>query len=203
MKKEIEKHKCHAELVSASDPSAQGARCRNKFGMTRGIGFTLAEVLITLGIIGVVAALTMPSLTASYRKKVVETRLQKFYSVMQQAVTLSEVDNGDRSVWLATYSAAPDKKEWYEQYLGPYIKSTKVTAGTNGRDVYIDFIDGTTVMIGMGVVSFYPNGTNITVKKGVNVFNFDNNFQPYSFAWDGDPAQFKTGKSHGGICYAT
>ena len=32
-------------------------------------GFTLAEVLITLGIIGVVAALTLPSLITNYRKK--------------------------------------------------------------------------------------------------------------------------------------
>lgn len=31
-------------------------------------GFTLAEVLITLGIIGVVVALTLPTLLASYRK---------------------------------------------------------------------------------------------------------------------------------------
>lgn len=32
--------------------------------------FTLAEVLVTLGIIGVVAALTMPTLIANYRKQV-------------------------------------------------------------------------------------------------------------------------------------
>lgn len=31
-------------------------------------GFTLAEVLVTLGIIGVVAALTMPALIANYKK---------------------------------------------------------------------------------------------------------------------------------------
>ncbi len=33
-------------------------------------GFTLAEVLITLGIIGVVAAITIPSLITNYQKTV-------------------------------------------------------------------------------------------------------------------------------------
>lgn len=32
-------------------------------------GFTLAEVLITLGIIGVIAALTLPNLITQYQKK--------------------------------------------------------------------------------------------------------------------------------------
>ena len=40
------------------------------------VAFTLAEVLITLGIIGVVAAMTMPMLIAKYQKLVVETIVQ-------------------------------------------------------------------------------------------------------------------------------
>ena len=38
--------------------------------------FTLAEVLITLGIIGVVAALTIPSIVADYRNKQTATQLK-------------------------------------------------------------------------------------------------------------------------------
>ena len=41
------------------------------------LGFTLAEVLITLGIIGIVAALTIPQLISNYQKKVVPIRLKK------------------------------------------------------------------------------------------------------------------------------
>ena len=44
--------------------------------------FTLSEVLITLGIIGLIAALTIPNLMGAYRKRVVETRLKKFYSAI-------------------------------------------------------------------------------------------------------------------------
>lgn len=40
--------------------------------------FTLAEVLITLGIIGVVAAMTLPTLVGEYQKKQTATQLKKF-----------------------------------------------------------------------------------------------------------------------------
>ena len=52
--------------------------------------FTLAEVLLTFGIIGVVAALTLPGLLAEYSKVVVETKLKNFYSQINQAVQLSK-----------------------------------------------------------------------------------------------------------------
>ncbi len=47
-------------------------------------GFTLAEVLITLGVIGLVAALTMPSLIAHYQKKVLVTQIKKAYSTLNE-----------------------------------------------------------------------------------------------------------------------
>lgn len=40
-------------------------------------GFTLAEVLITLGIIGVVAAMTIPTLVSKYRQRALETAFKK------------------------------------------------------------------------------------------------------------------------------
>ena len=56
--------------------------------------FTLAEVLITLAVIGVVAAMTIPVLIQNYKKRVATVRLKKFVSVMEQAIKLSEIDNG-------------------------------------------------------------------------------------------------------------
>ncbi len=47
--------------------------------------FTLAEVLITLGIIGMVAAMTMPVIIQNVRAKVLQTQLKKAYSVISQA----------------------------------------------------------------------------------------------------------------------
>lgn len=43
--------------------------------------FTLAEVLITLGIIGVVSAMTLPALVNRTQGKELEAKLQKTYSV--------------------------------------------------------------------------------------------------------------------------
>ncbi len=60
----------------------------------RKVAFTLAEVLITLGIIGVVAAMTLPSLIQNYQKKALATQTQKFYSTMSQAVKQYMADYG-------------------------------------------------------------------------------------------------------------
>lgn len=56
--------------------------------------FTLAEVLVTLGIIGVVAALTMPTLIANYRERVFVVSAKKNYSVLSNAVNKWNANNG-------------------------------------------------------------------------------------------------------------
>ena len=68
-------------------------------------GFTLAEVLITLGIIGVVAALTMPALITNYQKQQTINTLKKSYSILQQAIKLSELKNDDTQYWEYTLGA--------------------------------------------------------------------------------------------------
>ena len=83
-------------------------------------GFTLAEVLITLGIIGIVAAMTMPTLITRYQKTVVTTKLKKFYSVMSQAIKLEESRIGDIENWLP--SNENDKFEkWFNEHLADQI----------------------------------------------------------------------------------
>ena len=57
--------------------------------------FTLAEILITLGIIGVVAAMTLPSLMADKQKKELQTALKKNYSVLNQAIISMSNDLGE------------------------------------------------------------------------------------------------------------
>ena len=56
--------------------------------------FTLAEVLITLGIIGVVAALTLPTLIQNHQKQVYVTQLKKAYSTLNNAINKMAVDEG-------------------------------------------------------------------------------------------------------------
>lgn len=58
----------------------------NKLLNRKNKGFTIAEVLITLGIIGIVAAMTFPSMLGNYRKKVVGNKLKVTYSMISQAL---------------------------------------------------------------------------------------------------------------------
>ncbi len=62
--------------------------------LSRKSAFTLAEVLITLGIIGVVAAMTMPSLIHKYQEKVRIQQYKKAMSLISQAVASQYAANG-------------------------------------------------------------------------------------------------------------
>lgn len=97
--------------------------------------FTLAEVLITLGVIGVVAGMTMPTLIAHHKKKVVVTRMQKFYSSMNQALKLSETQNGEYRYWdeIQLGQFNPDTMyDWYKRYLADYFKSKDIEKTADG-----------------------------------------------------------------------
>ena len=83
----------HHSLKLAAFTLAEGATYVAHWNNSRKIAFTLAEVLITLGIIGVVAAMTMPSLIQHHREKAMVTSLEKFVSTISQAVDLYKADN--------------------------------------------------------------------------------------------------------------
>jgi prepilin-type N-terminal cleavage/methylation domain-containing protein len=57
-------------------------------------GFTLAEVLITLSIIGVVAALTIPAVTRKFEKQQYISQYKETISILSQAVKMAIADNG-------------------------------------------------------------------------------------------------------------
>lgn len=112
--------------------------------MRKFFGFTLAEVLITLGIIGVVAALTLPSVIRNYQKKVTVERLKKSYSTLAQAVQMSVKDNDEVETWDFSLST----QEFIDKYIAPYIKDISTRVKNNGNynnsKEYI-FADGTTI----------------------------------------------------------
>ena len=67
--------------------------------MRRNVAFTLAEVLITLGIIGIIAALTIPGLIEGYKKKVTVNKLKHSYSVLSNALLQAVQVHGDPTEW--------------------------------------------------------------------------------------------------------
>lgn len=62
------------------------------FNKTIKSGFTLAEVLITLGIIGVVAALTIPVLMNAYQNMQMVSGVKEFSSILENAVRMWKLD---------------------------------------------------------------------------------------------------------------
>ena len=88
--------------------------------------FALAEVLITLGIIGIVATMTLPVLIEQHEKKVTAVKLEKFYTIMSQAVLRwrTEEDITDDFLFPDEIVRNDEKsKIWYTNNLQPYINS--------------------------------------------------------------------------------
>ena len=95
------------------------------FNNTRRVGFTLAEVLITLGIIGIVASLTIPNLISKYNEKQTLSKLKKAYSTLSQAFIRSEFENG----YLGNNPALYNNEKalnFYHTYWEPYLKIAKL-----------------------------------------------------------------------------
>ncbi len=89
--------------------------------------FTLAEVLITIGIIGVVAAMTIPTLIGKYQKKVTVTQLQKAYTDISNAIIAAQVEHGMMSEWSGLKdSSITANTDFLENYLGNSLKYVKV-----------------------------------------------------------------------------
>ena len=92
------------------------------FDNIRRAAFTLAEVLITLGIIGVVAAMTMPSLIANHREKQTVAQLKKVYSTLQQAYLMAIEKHGDPVNWdlTDTFTGIDDEGNNITDYTSAY-----------------------------------------------------------------------------------
>ncbi|MDD3238046.1 MAG: type II secretion system protein [Candidatus Gastranaerophilales bacterium] len=81
----------------------------NKKSMKK--AFTLAEVLITLVIIGIIAAMTIPALLNNTNKEEYRTGLKKAVSMLQQAANLEYAETGNNA-----YSFA-NSKDWYDNFF--------------------------------------------------------------------------------------
>ena len=81
-------------------------------------GFTLAEVLITLGIIGVVAAMTLPALIQKNKRAELQSGLKTGYSLLQQALQRMSADNG-YPVIPANYPYRTFKNEFIKYFDNP------------------------------------------------------------------------------------
>lgn len=141
--------------------------------MQKRCAFTMAEVLITLGILGIVIAMTMPMLMGEYRKKTVEVRLKKFYSAANQAIELSEVKNGPKEYWFTCTDGLQEAdsptmscETWYNIYLKNYLNTLKVEHFDNKYQ---------------NTAAYFEDGSLMVIKSGYDIY-----FYPYAKDFDKD-----------------
>lgn len=114
-------------------------------------GFTLAEVLITLGIIGVVAAMTLPTLVQKNNEKSTIVKLKKVYSIMSNAHLRAVNDYGNIENWGLSESVTDDDEDAeddeinsanvginkYMEIMSKYLKVIKICkAGENSCETW-------------------------------------------------------------------
>ena len=136
-------------------------------------GFTLAEVLITLGIIGVVAAMTLPTLIANYQKKVIATKLKQTYSILSNAIAKEQSLTGIpfSSYYALEYrkDACPTGYEFtecanalFEDYLKDNLSgNVKVLDSGFGSTFY-----STPASVSYGKAFILPNGVGVNIYGG-------------------------------------
>ena len=162
-------------------------------------GFTLAEILITLGIIGIISAMTIPALMTKIRTVKTEAILKEDFSILNQML-LTANDNGGINV-PTQGNQLKFVKPWFETYFQPYIKTTNVCYDTdhtgcwynkkgcgtatisftlpNGSSVCFDDYGASPILSNYGVKTTSPmtyvfyidtNGTKLPNKHGVDLF---------------------------------
>ena len=143
---------CYGNKNCHTEDNSQKYRMVNCTLLLKKAAFTLAEVLITLGIIGVVAALTLPALIQNYHEKQRVTQLKKAYSVMQNAFLMAQEEYGDVTDWGLTITNTGEKDddgndildnsgtENVMNILMKYVEKSKIPQ--NSYIGYVESIDG-------------------------------------------------------------
>ena len=103
------------------------------------IGFTLAEVIITIGIIGVVAAMTIPTLIHRAQNKILENQTKHFYAMMTQAFRRYMADENTETLTLTPLNwnddiSEEEIQEHWDKFIKSYLKVAKECQ--NERDCF-------------------------------------------------------------------
>ena len=105
--------------------------------------FTLAEVLITIGIIGVVAAFTIPTLMSNMQKTKMESQIKKTYSTLQNAFKYLENDD---ILFGEVANSSEEIKTWLDQSFLKHLTYSRVCVNEEGcwhKKNVIKLLDGT------------------------------------------------------------
>ena len=170
------------------------------------VGFTLAEVLITLGIIGIVAAMTIPTLLTKLTEDRTVTQLRAVQSILSQTIRSAEEEYGSMEGWEITdYDEA--SAILIADKLKPFMKvaldcgvndenahcapnmAYKYLKGTNETNYATNSISHTYKIVLMNGCSIYIRGGQPEAKS-IAVFYVDTNGKAKPNTWGRDFFQF-------------
>lgn len=143
--------------------------------------FTMAETLITLGVIGVVSAMTLPTIINNYRAHQYQSKFKKVYSNIQQAFLFMKADMGIEK--LGQYYANANQGEFYTKFpsyfrvVETFPSSYKGFTATNFTDDYT-FNSGNNG----GTCSPFPGGSSMKyhiLQDGSSFILLINSYQAY------------------------
>lgn len=165
----------------------------------------------------------MPALIDNHNKKVVEARLEKFYSSINQAIRMAELDYGPREYWFEDNSDRTLQEEWCKKYIIPYMNVIRYGTEVFENRFFIYFSDGSAVamgnlngrdwfffpgdpekcaksgnytynsFVGRCAFAFYYNPTQKSDGSGYEQWNFE----PYMSSWDGKESSLKNHSTFG------
>lgn len=148
--------------------------CCNRFA------FTLAEVLITLGVIGVVAGMTLPNLIHKAQDRATISQLKKAYSVLNQAFRRAVDEYGPVDSWCDAdnYRSGGDRAECTEMI--PKILSQYISMQNSRVQVtYKNRVKGGTFSMG----SNFKNNTTFVLNDGTILYFYISPGDNYSSNW--------------------
>ena len=120
---------CHPEFSSGSQDYEMLKQVQhdNKLYLTfrKALAFTLAETLIVMGIIGVVAALTIPNLNSSTADKEKVAKLKKVYSNLQDAFGRAEAVYGPFDEWFQADTTNSTRSSRFSERMLEFMKTSR------------------------------------------------------------------------------
>ncbi len=148
-------------------------------------GFTLAEVLITLGIIGVVAALTLPSLIQHYKKQVWVNQLKKTVSVLENGfkliMTTESADKlSDTTLWQTALSSSCDNAPYCAEFYNIFSKYFKVGGNLDNYRTFSSLNNSQNTVFGTYREIKLNSGANLMFAYFTNTPSSSNPWGPHS-----------------------
>ncbi len=141
--------------------------------------FTLAEVLITLGIIGVVAAMTVPTLVGQTGEQEYKTGLKKAVSTINQAAQLNYVQDGcDFSLLSSSTASETSTDNLYGLFAQRLNVQNKSVAATDFANNSAGSLTGANkFLLNDGTVISFDNSTTCTTVGACTVWVDTNGYK--------------------------